>query len=70
MHRVKSLVIFHQQLSYCGTQLVDKDPMLAVPVINGLLNFWPILNSSKQILFLNELEELLEPTQPEEYKCL
>jgi len=70
MHKVRSLTVFYQQLSYCVTQFVDKDPMLAVPVINGLLKFWPILNSSKEILFLNELEELLELTQPEEFKMV
>jgi len=70
MHKVKPLVVFHQQLSYCVTQFVDKDPILAVSVINGLLKFWPMLNSSKEVLFLNELEELLELTQPEEFKIV
>merc|ERR1712168_475738 len=41
MHKVKPLVVFHQQLSYCVTQFVDKDPILAVSVISGLLKFWP-----------------------------
>lgn len=70
MHKVASLAVFYQQLSYCVTQFVDKDPMLAVPVISGLLRFWPILNSNKELLFLNELEELLELTQPEEFKIV
>jgi len=70
MHKVKTLAIFYQQLSYCVTQFVDKDPMLAVPVINGLLKFWPIVSSNKELLFLNELEELLELTQPEEFKIV
>jgi len=70
MHKVKPLGAFHQQLSYCVTQFVDKDPQLAVPVISGLLKYWPITNSSKEVLFLNELEELLELTQPEEFKIL
>jgi len=70
MHKVKSLAIFYQQLSYCVAQFVDKDPMLAVPVIKGLLKFWPILSSNKELLFLNELEELLELTQPEEFKIV
>lgn len=56
MHKVKPLGIFHQQLSYCVTQFVDKDPQLAVPVISGLLKYWPVTNSSKEVLFLNELE--------------
>lgn len=70
MHKVKPLGAFHQQLSYCVTQFVDKDPQLAVPVISGLLRYWPVTNSSKEVLFLNELEELLELTQPEEFSVL
>jgi serine/threonine-protein phosphatase 2A regulatory subunit B' len=70
MHKVKPLASFHQQLSYCVTQFVDKDPQLAVPVLSGLIKYWPRTNSSKEVLFLNELEELLELTQPEEFRVL
>lgn len=70
MHKVKPLSTFHQQLSYCVTQFVDKDPQLAVPVLTGLIKYWPVTNSSKEVLFLNELEELLELTQPEEFRIL
>ena len=31
-----------------------------VPVIHGLVRFWPWTCSSKQVLFLNELEEIME----------
>jgi len=70
MHKVKPLQVFHQQLSYCVTQFVDKDHTLAPTVINGLLKVWPAVNSSKELLFLNELEELLELTQPEEFEVV
>lgn len=72
MHKVNidHLANFHQQLSYCVTQFVDKDPQLAVPVLGGLTKFWPVTNSAKEILFLNELEDLLELTQPAEFKVL
>jgi serine/threonine-protein phosphatase 2A regulatory subunit B' len=68
MHKVRALASFHPQLSYCVTQFVDKDPTLAVPVLQGLLKYWPVTNSAKEMLFLNELEELLELTQQEEFK--
>jgi len=68
MHKVKALASFHPQLSYCVTQFVDKDPTLAVPVLSGLLKYWPLTNSSKEMLFLNELEELLELTQQDEFR--
>jgi len=43
-----------------------KDPQLSVQVVMGLLKRWPITNSAKEVLFLVEMEELLELThQPE-----
>ncbi|KAF8775747.1 hypothetical protein HU200_004268 [Digitaria exilis] len=36
---------------------------LADTVIRGLLKYWPITNSSKEVMFLGELEEVLEATQ-------
>jgi serine/threonine-protein phosphatase 2A regulatory subunit B' len=48
-------------------QFVEKDPKLADGVIRGLLKFWPVTNSQKEVLFLSELEELLELTQAAEF---
>merc|ERR1719235_3091524 len=67
LHKVKSLASFHQQLSYCMTQYVEKDPKLSVDIIISMLKFWPVSLTSKQILFLNELEEILELIQPQEF---
>lgn len=55
------------QLSYCITQFVEKDPKLADVVIKGLLKYWPITSSQKEVLFLSELEEILELTQAAEF---
>lgn len=68
MHKVRHLSSFHQQLSYCVCQFVHKDAELAVPVVKGLIRLWPLTNSQKEVLFLNELEEVLELTQPNEFK--
>eukprot|EP00960_Hanusia_phi_P033325 750406-Hanusia_phi.AAC.2 len=54
---------YHQQLSYCITQYLEKDPKLADIILRGLIKYWPHTNSSKEVMFLNELEELLELTQ-------
>jgi len=70
MHKVRGLASFHQQLSYCVTQFVHKDAELAVPVLKGLIKLWPLTNSAKEVLFLNELEEVLELTQPGEFKLV
>ncbi|TMW62377.1 hypothetical protein Poli38472_009870 [Pythium oligandrum] len=60
LHTVNNLGMFHQQLAYCTTQFVEKDPQTAETIIRGLLKFWPVTASTKEILFLNELEEIIE----------
>lgn len=71
LHKPKCLAMYHQQLSYCITQFVEKDCKLADTVIRGLLKYWPVTNSSKEVLFLNEVEEVLELTQPPEFqRCM
>eukprot|EP00427_Karlodinium_veneficum_P041655 CAMPEP_0169265540 /NCGR_PEP_ID=MMETSP1016-20121227/45831_1 /TAXON_ID=342587 /ORGANISM="Karlodinium micrum, Strain CCMP2283" /LENGTH=392 /DNA_ID=CAMNT_0009349211 /DNA_START=194 /DNA_END=1372 /DNA_ORIENTATION=- len=67
LHKVKALASFHQQLSYCMAQYVEKDPRLAFDIITSMLKFWPVTITAKQVLFLNELEETLELTQPPEF---
>ena len=46
-----------------SAQFVEKDPKLAEPVLRALLKFWPLTNSQKEVLFIGELEEVLELTQ-------
>lgn len=71
LHKPKCLPLYHQQLSYCITQFVEKDCKLADTVIRGLLKYWPVTNSSKEVMFLSELEEVLEATQPPEFqRCM
>lgn len=49
LHKPKAVAMYHQQLAYCVTQFVEKDPKLAEPVITGLLKFWPVTNSQKEV---------------------
>ncbi|RDX80181.1 Serine/threonine protein phosphatase 2A 57 kDa regulatory subunit B' beta isoform, partial [Mucuna pruriens] len=71
LHKPKSVSMYHQQLSYCITQFVEKDFKLADTVIRGLLKYWPLTNCQKEVLFLGELEEVLEATQPSEFqRCM
>lgn len=60
LHKPKCVSLYHQQLSYCITQYVEKDPDTAVVILRGVIRFWPWSCSSKQVLFLNEVEEILE----------
>lgn len=71
LHKPKCISAYHQQLSYCITQFVEKDYKLADTVIRGLLKYWPVTNCGKEVLFLGELEEVLEATQSAEFqRCM
>ncbi|XP_031278817.1 serine/threonine protein phosphatase 2A 57 kDa regulatory subunit B' beta isoform-like [Pistacia vera] len=71
LHKPKPVTMYHQQLSYCITQFVEKDYKLADTVIRGLLKYWPVTNCQKEVLFLGELEEVLEATQAAEFqRCM
>jgi len=60
LHKVHHVSMYHQQLSYCVTQFVEKDPKLAEGVLLHILEVWPLTHSAKEVLFLNEVEEILE----------
>lgn len=71
LHKPKCVAMYHQQLSYCITQFVEKDFKLADTVIRGLLKYWPVTNSQKEVLLLGELEEVLQVTQLVEFqRCM
>ncbi|GAB6020651.1 Serine/threonine-protein phosphatase 2A 56 kDa regulatory subunit delta isoform [Chamberlinius hualienensis] len=67
LHKVKSLSVYHPQLAYCVVQFLEKDPSLTEPVIMSLLKFWPKVHSPKEVMFLNELEEILDVIEPAEF---
>ncbi|KAE9414725.1 hypothetical protein Angca_002786 [Angiostrongylus cantonensis] len=68
LHKVKSLSTYHPQLAYCVVQFLEKDPSLTESVIMGLLKFWPKIHSPKEVMFLNELEEVLDVIEPAEFQ--
>ena len=66
--RVDTYQISHESLQLSihvvmSLQFVEKDPKLAEPVLKSLLKYWPVTNSQKEVLFIGELEEILEMTQ-------
>ncbi|GIY18455.1 hypothetical protein CDAR_495801 [Caerostris darwini] len=67
LHKVKSLSVYHPQLAYCVVQFLEKDPSLTESVVNSLLKFWPKMHSPKEVMFLNELEEILDVIEPAEF---
>lgn len=60
LHKPRSVAMYHPQLNYCIAQYVEKDPDTIVVIIRGLIRFWPWGSAAKQVLFLTEVEEVLE----------
>lgn len=48
-------------------QFLEKDSTLTENVINGLLKFWPKTCSQKEVMFLGEIEEILDVIDPVQF---
>lgn len=67
LHKAKGLSLYHAQLAYCVVQFLEKDPLLTEPVIKGLLKIWPKTCSQKEVMFLGEIEEILDVIEPNQF---
>lgn len=67
LHKVRCLSLYHPQLAYCIVQFLEKEPLLTEEVVMGLLRYWPKINSTKEIMFLNEMEDIFEVIEPLEF---
>ncbi|KAK9479170.1 phosphatase 2A regulatory B subunit-domain-containing protein [Lipomyces japonicus] len=67
LHKANSLSLYHPQLAYCIVQFIEKDPSLTEEVVLGLLKYWPKVNSPKEVMFLNEIEDVFEVLEPSEF---
>ncbi|CAF1322899.1 unnamed protein product [Adineta ricciae] len=70
LHKTHSLALFHPQLTYCIVQFIEKETSLGELIIKGLLKYWPKTSSVKEILFLNELEEILDIIDGQVFKSV
>ncbi|CAF4945971.1 unnamed protein product [Rotaria socialis] len=70
LHKTHSLNLYHPQLTYCVVQFIEKESLLGELVIKGLLKFWPKTCSTKEILFINELEEILDVVDAKTFKII
>jgi serine/threonine-protein phosphatase 2A regulatory subunit B' len=61
------LALYHAQLAYCVVQFLEKDATLTEPVVLGLLKFWPKTCSQKEVMFLGEIEEILDVIEPTQF---
>merc|ERR550517_1978392 len=48
-------------------QFLVKDPTLTEEVIRGLLKYWPKTCSQKEVMFLGDIEEILDVTEPAQF---
>ena len=60
LHKVQTCQFYHEQLLRCSMLFLSKDPSLAIFLVKGLLRYWPFGNSTKEVMFLSELSEVLE----------
>lgn len=68
LHKARTLSLYHAQLAYCVVQFLEKDATLTEPVVKGLLKFWPKTCSQKEVMFLGELEEILDVIEPTQFQ--
>ncbi|KAG7872682.1 hypothetical protein KL938_005260 [Ogataea parapolymorpha] len=68
LHKARCLSLYHPQLAYCILQFLEKDPSLTEEVIMGLLRYWPKINSPKELMFLNEIEDIFEIIDSQEFQ--
>uniref|UniRef100_A0A7E4VSH8 Serine/threonine protein phosphatase 2A regulatory subunit n=1 Tax=Panagrellus redivivus TaxID=6233 RepID=A0A7E4VSH8_PANRE len=68
LHKPRCLSLYHAQLAYCVVQFIEKDASLTPEVFDALLKFWPRTCSSKEVMFLGEVEEILDIIEPEQFK--
>lgn len=60
LHLSPAYVSYHQQLAYCMIQYVSKDHQLFGTIVRGMLKYWPVGKSCKEMIFIVEIEELME----------
>lgn len=68
MHKPKTLGLYIQQLTNCMLQYISKEPKLGSRIISGMLKFWPKTSSRKEVMFLTELEDILEAIEMVEFQ--
>jgi len=68
LHKARTLSAYHAQLSVCVVQYIEKDHTMTEPIVNLLLRYWPKVHSTKEVMFLNEIEEILDIIEPCEFQ--
>lgn len=68
LHKLPEMRLHYApQLSYCMTLFCGKDHTLTRMIVNGLLKYWPCGNHQKELAFLQELDDLFEFMELEDF---
>ncbi|OMJ67120.1 hypothetical protein SteCoe_35801 [Stentor coeruleus] len=59
LHKVRTLYLFQISLLNCSILFMIKDKILPVNFCQGLLRYWPVGDSDKEIMFINEVNEVI-----------
>ncbi|KAF0910725.1 hypothetical protein E2562_004713 [Oryza meyeriana var. granulata] len=70
LHRTRWVHTYHRQLAYCVLQFVHKEPDLAGAVVRDILRHWPATNCQKEVLLIEELEEIVEILDQQQFDKL
>lgn len=70
LHKVQTCQFFFEQLLRCSMLFLSKDRTLAIPLLQGILKYWPFANYLKETLFLTELLEILEVCETDKISFL
>uniref|UniRef100_A0A8C1PTM1 Serine/threonine protein phosphatase 2A regulatory subunit n=1 Tax=Cyprinus carpio TaxID=7962 RepID=A0A8C1PTM1_CYPCA len=72
LHTAKGLALFHAQVTYLLISFkycpILNFKTLIGFVVRGLLKFWPKTCSQKEVMFLGEIEEILDVIEPTQFK--
>lgn len=70
LHKVQTSFLYYDNLVRCSLIFLSKDSSLSIPLIEGLLRYWPFANSSKEAHMILELGEVLEFVDIDKIKSL
>ena len=60
LHKVQTSNLYFDNLIRCSMLFLTKDSTLSIPLLEGILKYWPFANYIKETLFLQELPEVFE----------
>ena len=60
LHKVQTSNLYFDNLIRCSMLFLTKDSSLALPLLEGILKYWPFANFMKETMFLQELPEVIE----------